>query len=179
MTLRTSRKFPCTSSARASWLPSRISLSSWRMRSLDSTGSWDVLTPQISTLFNSTPLPQAVSVTTVWPPQIGLILSGLTGEELSGRVGSKMNGSRAPPRRPGGMGRAGGSHGGLRRHAPPAGLPQLSHGLPLAVGHRQGRKDAFESPAPRPRLRYWHGLDRKSTRLNSSHVKISYADLCS
>src|SRR5690349_25160218 len=36
-------------------------------------------------------------------------------------------------------------------------------------------------PAPRPRpltRAWWRTLDRKSTRLNSSHVEISYAVFC-
>src|SRR5438067_9730829 len=54
--------------------------------------------------------------------------------------------------------------------------PRLRHdGLPrngdLAV-HRPARQAA---PRPRPR---WPGADRKSTRLNSSHVSISYAVFC-
>src|SRR6266511_4651850 len=44
--------------------------------------------------------------------------------------------------------------------------------LPVQIG-------AFEAPAPEVHPRQVHdGLDRKSTRLNSSHVKISYAVFC-
>src|SRR5699024_12005321 len=43
-----------------------------------------------------------------------------------------------------------------------------------------GRRDGAEVPRPRTRLhrRPRAGEDRKSTRLNSSHVSISYAVFC-
>src|SRR6266511_5251660 len=47
---------------------------------------------------------------------------------------------------------------------------------------RAGRAGTRGTPASRrrtpPRRRPAHGRDRKSTRLNYSHVKISYADFC-
>src|SRR5439155_23761288 len=38
-------------------------------------------------------------------------------------------------------------------------------------------EDAWKS-APEAERQLWRGLDRKSTRLNSSHVAISYAVFC-
>src|SRR5262245_65839304 len=48
---------------------------------------------------------------------------------------------------------------------------QRHHGLDLVRGQRPG------VGRPRP-LRRQHGQDRKSTRLNSSHLGISYAVFC-
>src|SRR5690606_32758688 len=47
-------------------------------------------------------------------------------------------------------------------------------------GRPPGRKGGAEgSPPPTPAVPGWKGRgDRKSTRLNSSHVKISYAVFC-
>src|SRR3989442_7614298 len=52
----------------------------------------------------------------------------------------------------------------------------ISHGPPTARG-------SCRPPTPRPALDVadivrTHGADRKSTRLNSSHVRISYAVFC-
>src|SRR5690606_40233036 len=65
---------------------------------------------------------------------------------------------------------------GLRgdaRRARPAG----AGGVRLAVGHRRGGGRAAAGAGP-PHARRGRGEDRKSTRLNSSHVKISYAVFC-
>src|SRR5690606_40584437 len=48
--------------------------------------------------------------------------------------------------------------------------PGSAHRMP---GHRQPAGTCHRDPLARP-----GGLDRKSTRLNSSHVKISYAVFC-
>src|SRR5690606_41506786 len=53
---------------------------------------------------------------------------------------------------------------GKRRKAAPAPLPVFDHPLP--------------DPAKPGTERAWNLLDRKSTRLNSSHVKNSYAVFC-
>src|SRR3712207_7939484 len=50
------------------------------------------------------------------------------------------------------------------------GTPPVHHRDPI----RQGRKDALHIGAHLVQ----HGLDRKSTRLNSSHANISYAVFC-
>src|SRR5256885_7081998 len=53
--------------------------------------------------------------------------------------------------------------------------------LPVpADGESRPRRAGLVSPAPRLRLRVLHQLDRdrKSTRLNSSHLVISYAVFC-
>src|SRR5690606_41134776 len=44
------------------------------------------------------------------------------------------------------------------------------------LGSAAKKRDAKKEYAPKGR--YAFGLDRKSTRLNSSHVKISYAVFC-
>src|SRR5690606_41706964 len=60
----------------------------------------------------------------------------------------------------------GGIHGGARRH------PPERHGSRSDRGLREARR------APRTGLMAAADEDRKSTRLNSSHVKISYAVFC-
>src|SRR5690606_41239039 len=47
-------------------------------------------------------------------------------------------------------------------------------GAPAGLGVEAGLRRRAQSAAPRR----WSSLDRKSTRLNSSHVKISYAVFC-
>src|SRR5690606_40512233 len=44
-----------------------------------------------------------------------------------------------------------------------------------ANGHREAARDEFRPDALAPHAVVEPGIDRKSTRLNSSHVKISYA----
>src|SRR3954469_9834012 len=57
MTLNTRRKFPLTSFSRAVSSPSCICLKSNLISSFFNTGSFDVSTPQISTLFRVNPFP--------------------------------------------------------------------------------------------------------------------------
>src|SRR5690606_41672054 len=63
----------------------------------------------------------------------------------------------------------------------------LHDALPISVrpGHRHGRPPPLHHARPRDRpprpgvlMTHARRLDRKSTRLNSSHVKISYAVFC-
>src|SRR5690349_23923592 len=53
-------------------------------------------------------------------------------------------------------------------------------GLPVLVGRRARLAPVDRRHLPRPRARALPGAvgDRKSTRLNSSHVEISYAVFC-
>src|SRR3989442_15707010 len=60
------------------------------------------------------------------------------------------------------------------RGAPPAG----GAGARAAQTGRQGRSATGNSPDPPAHLRRPGDADRKSTRLNSSHVRISYAVFC-
>src|SRR5690606_41844773 len=72
---------------------------------------------------------------------------------------------------------AGSAHRGSPREPPRRGHPAITRDQPRVV--------AFTNPRPLPHVlasslvssRQWsaHRQDRKSTRLNSSHVKISYA----
>src|SRR5207249_6077194 len=88
------------------------------------------------------------------------------------------------------------STGSTRPPDPPRGTPDLRHrhappGSHRFVGGRGGRFPRAESRqhaghrdpedrrhAHHPRRRAPEGADRKSTRLNSSHVSISYAVFC-
>src|SRR5437588_7476079 len=60
--------------------------------------------------------------------------------------------------------------------------PRVGRGEYLVAGTAQQRAHLFPSPARRPGAvgyqEYRHILDRKSTRLNSSHTVISYAVFC-
>src|SRR5436853_7499290 len=53
----------------------------------------------------------------------------------------------------------------------------LHDALPISRSHRRGSHDAARADRTR-RPRGDHRLDRKSTRLNSSHLGISYAVFC-
>src|SRR5690606_31490844 len=113
-----------------------------------------------------------------------------------GRAGrGRPGGRRDAPPRPRGRGRAERRRarrpvrrlrpGHRERHRAPAprrrgGHP---HGRHLLVRQPHQRRAAHPGPAPAPalldaRLPGVRGQDRKSTRLNSSHVKISYAVFC-
>src|SRR5262245_65279450 len=60
----------------------------------------------------------------------------------------------------------------FRSHAGgPAGIGRRAHRRPQSIERRRGR-------ARRSRGTEGRGLDRKSTRLNSSHLGISYAVFC-
>src|SRR5690606_39746822 len=63
----------------------------------------------------------------------------------------------------------------LTGRAQPGFTPVLTQGLPFRA--RQDRVLWIRIRAELPEAGQWH-LDRKSTRLNSSHVKISYAVFC-
>src|SRR5690606_39851169 len=75
---------------------------------------------------------------------------------------------------------------GGRREAPPgAGPPGRGGSRPRALNHlerglaqRPGRRATSPVEWERPVSRKERSPDRKSTRLNSSHVKISYAVCC-
>src|SRR5690606_41582908 len=62
--------------------------------------------------------------------------------------------------------------------------PERVDGLVAVSGYLIGSQAAGENPlAPEAELSWWYQFyfateDRKSTRLNSSHVKISYAGFC-
>src|SRR5699024_12713091 len=58
-------------------------------------------------------------------------------------------------------------------HLPAVGPRVHHHGAPQGAGDAVGELQAGETPA-----QGGHGQDRKSTRLNSSHVSISYAVFC-
>src|SRR5436309_4664379 len=67
------------------------------------------------------------------------------------------------------------------RATPPATRPRSISGAARATHTRphRGPENRDERPCTRSRNRSGHaGGDRKSTRLNSSHVKISYAVFC-
>src|SRR5207249_6695071 len=64
----------------------------------------------------------------------------------------------------------------LRAHARPGPLPRDRHRRPPAAG-RAGQGHGLLGIRHPPGARQRH-LDRKSTRLNSSHVSISYAVFC-
>src|SRR5438874_4558393 len=69
--------------------------------------------------------------------------------------------------------------GPIEDHAPPAATPpRQGHGNDFV--HLLGREFAVSSTISRTRLapRQVDEIDRKSTRLNSSHVEISYAVFC-
>src|SRR2546430_9180673 len=72
--------------------------------------------------------------------------------------------------------------GVLRRSAHAAACKQLLSGQPVGVvrGQEHGdRRDVVRlTDATQRRLCHGAGLDRKSTRLNSSHSQISYAVFC-
>src|SRR5690606_42037149 len=51
-------------------------------------------------------------------------------------------------------------------------VPQVAGDATVAIGYTSG-----STGVPKANLKTW-GRDRKSTRLNSSHVKISYAVFC-
>src|SRR5690606_41955716 len=72
---------------------------------------------------------------------------------------------------------AGGSHGGIVDGVRPERVPA---GLGVLLAHRDpdvGRQDVGAGGGL-GRVARHEDLDRKSTRLNSSHVKISYAVFC-
>src|SRR3712207_8964023 len=50
--------------------------------------------------------------------------------------------------------------------------------IPAATGLKRYRRIEIEPAEPLPRAMDAVGLDRKSTRLNSSHANISYAVFC-
>src|SRR5690606_41769560 len=59
--------------------------------------------------------------------------------------------------------------------------PQLDHELLLAVSEALPSQRGLDDDDRRDLTHFaygFRGLDRKSTRLNSSHVKISYAVFC-
>src|SRR5256885_2898240 len=51
----------------------------------------------------------------------------------------------------------------------------LHDALPISVSHEPASRREIGGPGPTPRS---HRRDRKSTRLNSSHLVISYAVFC-
>src|SRR5436305_14954176 len=59
-------------------------------------------------------------------------------------------------------------------------LPILgrAHGAGELLGRAAERKEAVGGELLRDRRNPEHAIDRKSTRLNSSHVRISYAVFC-
>src|SRR6266511_5065618 len=56
--------------------------------------------------------------------------------------------------------------------------PPRSTLFPYTTLFRSPRPPSATEPRDRHRRATWPGGDRKSTRLNSSHVKISYAVFC-
>src|SRR5690606_26233068 len=93
MTLRTRRRLPWMSSARASLSPCRTRFSSSRMYGLVNTGSLDVLTPQISTLFIRPGPPRAFGLLLSVLPEVHSDYSELCArraEESRPRRGNKM-----------------------------------------------------------------------------------------
>src|SRR5699024_12454300 len=64
--------------------------------------------------------------------------------------------------------------------APVEGFDKVAHlhQLPPALQSLSIGSDRFISNRPDPGLRFGECRDRKSTRLNSSHVSISYAVFC-
>src|SRR5690606_39563829 len=76
--------------------------------------------------------------------------------------------------------------GHLRSHYPRPWRPHRTRFAPVRARHRGGGRQPEEEPAVLPRRACGAGQgghpasaeDRKSTRLNSSHVKISYAVFC-
>src|SRR5690606_41657637 len=63
------------------------------------------------------------------------------------------------------------------RHVRPPLYHRLPADDPVRHGVRRPRR-ASRSPAAHLARRRWQPVDRKSTRLNSSHVKSSYAVFC-
>src|SRR5690606_42039115 len=64
------------------------------------------------------------------------------------------------------------------RMAPGVRLPQVANGIAVTVTGRAGAGAVLPSVAYRADGGGTATADRKSTRLNSSHVKISYAVFC-
>src|SRR5690606_42159237 len=65
-----------------------------------------------------------------------------------------------------------------RRFGPPCPIPSPSS-TGCSTAPSTPRRRSCGSTAPRPPRSGWTAnIDRKSTRLNSSHVKISYAVFC-
>src|SRR5690606_41337394 len=101
-----------------------------------------------------------------------------------GRITPAMNGHRA--RRPAilttsGAARRGGEHDDVQFEVKPDSGGNYSWWLSSSNGQTvawAGESFASKSNANRAAEAFKAGADRKSTRLNSSHVKISYAVFC-
>src|SRR5207249_6860713 len=66
----------------------------------------------------------------------------------------------------------------LFRSEQPLARPEVRQAQELVGGHEAGNAERRRAEQPQGAARADDDLDRKSTRLNSSHVSISYAVFC-